>query len=139
MAREVMRENGLTDWSFSLNNNTNRVGVCKYGPRRIEISARFAGQMTEAQVMNVITHEVAHALVGPGVGHGVLWQRMHRSLGGDGKRCQSIANLPKDQHKWRIEDGVDGRVLGYANRKGHVLASSVCTCHRVAPKWIAQR
>lgn len=138
MARNLLDSNGLTDWTFRFNTNTTRVGVCKYGPQRIEISERFTKTMTEAQVRNVITHEVAHALVGYGHGHDATWARTHRSLGGDGKRCQSVS-LDKSEYKYRLVDRVDGRVLGHANRKGHRLAASVCTCHREFPLWIEQR
>lgn len=137
MAQALIRENGLVGWTFSLNNNKTRVGVCKYRYKRIEASALFIKNMTEAQVRNVITHEVAHALVGYGHGHDAVWARMHRSLGGDGKRCQT-ASLEASDHKWKIVDGVTRQTLGYANRKGKRLAASVCTCHRVAPIWVAQ-
>lgn len=138
MAQALIRENGLVGWTFSTNNNKTRVGVCKYGPKRIEVSVLLTKNMTEAQVRNVLTHEVAHALVGGGHAHDAVWARQHRALGGDGKRCQSGITLDTSDYKWKIVDGVTFKTLGHANRKGHRLASSVCTCHRVKPLWVAQ-
>jgi hypothetical protein len=47
---------------------------------------------------NTVTHEIAHILAPPtrDLGrrkrdvHGLAWERMHKSLGGDGKRCHSM-------------------------------------------------
>lgn len=138
LARNIMDENGLTDWSFRVNNNTNRVGVCKYSTRTIEVSQMFLPNMSDEVVLNVLTHEVAHALVGQGYGHGPVWRRTHRSLGGDGERCQSVG-LPKENYKYVILCSVTRDVLGRANRKGKVLARSVCTCHKQPPIWKEQR
>jgi predicted SprT family Zn-dependent metalloprotease len=141
MARNLLSTHGLSDqgWSFKFNTNATRVGVCRFRYKSIEVSSKFLAQMDEARLRNVLTHEIAHALVGPGRGHGPVWVRMHKSLGGDGQRCQQGITLTTDQYLYRIVCSVDKRILGHANRKGKRLARSVCTCHSQPPLWIAQR
>lgn len=137
-ATNLLIENGLSAWSFSFNNNKRRVAVCKHGDQRIEISQVFTPHMTDAQILNSLTHEIAHALMGPGYGHSASWQARHIMLGGDGKRCAGL-NQPVDSYKWVIVCAVDRRELGRVNRRGARLDKSLCRCHRAALSWVELR
>jgi predicted SprT family Zn-dependent metalloprotease len=138
-AQTLLMDYELTGWTFRFNTNKNRVGVCRFGPRTIEISSVFVGAMTDAQILNVLTHEVAHALAGVGHGHDATWAAIHRSMGGDGKRCAVGVKQPADTYKWAAKCAVTLQELGRVNRKGHRLATSMCKCHRAPLKWVQLR
>lgn len=76
LAVDLMTQHGLIEqgWTFEFNTNQSRMGVCRYTPRRIEVSRHYAAAATEAEVRDTILHEIAHALVGPGHRHGMVWK-----------------------------------------------------------------
>lgn len=76
----------VTGWTFAYSQSRRRLGVCKYGPKRIEISAYLA-ILRPQDVMNTLLHEIAHAIVGHTHGHNAVWQRKAIELGCDGRRC----------------------------------------------------
>ena len=126
-AAKRMTETGLTaqGWSFRFNTNKTRAGVCKFRPKRIEISVHhFASPMVSIQ--NTINHEIAHALVGYGHGHNHVWRSKAIELGCDGQRkCNSF--VTDHLAKWK----------GTCPR-GHVLLrhrkpSGRVTCGECAP------
>jgi predicted SprT family Zn-dependent metalloprotease len=45
-------------------------------------------------IVESVKHEIAHALVGPGHGHGEVWQRQAAELGIPPVRCALAAKMP---------------------------------------------
>jgi predicted SprT family Zn-dependent metalloprotease len=86
-AREMMREHNLVGWTFQYDNATKRFGVCKYTKRVIGMSKRLTLANDEAQAMDTVLHEIAHALVGYGHGHGPVWKAKAREIGAVPKAC----------------------------------------------------
>ena len=86
-ARELMERNGLVDWSFRFNGAQKKLGVCRYGEKLILLSRGHTLDGTPEQVTDTILHEIAHALVGPGAGHGPAWKAVARRLGATPKSC----------------------------------------------------
>lgn len=82
-ATALLKEHGLYQqgWRFTWNKNRTRNGVCRYGTKRIEASSVLSLIRTDEQVRQTLLHEVAHALVGSGEGHGRVWLAKARSLG----------------------------------------------------------
>ncbi|HEY9783951.1 MAG TPA: SprT-like domain-containing protein [Candidatus Obscuribacterales bacterium] len=95
LANELMKEHGLTEWTFKLNRNRRSLGICKEGPRRIELSSLYVMQNSSAHVRDTILHEIAHALVGVHHGHDSVWKQMCLRLGCTAKACDSTAVLPE--------------------------------------------
>lgn len=95
-ARTLLCDNGLAHWTFGFNTNKRRRGVCKYAPRRIEISRHLVA-LGEAEARNTIAHEVAHAVVGVGHAHNHVWRRKALELGCDGRTCGKSMNV---KPKW---------------------------------------
>jgi len=87
IAREELKNHGLHDWEFELDNSTSHLGICSYSNRRIRVSRLFASVNDEARMRNTILHEIAHALVGPSHGHDDVWRAKAVELGCDGERC----------------------------------------------------
>lgn len=83
-----MEANGLLaqGWTFGFDKAIERAGCCHWNKKKITISPIVVAEWTEAGIENMITHEVAHAIAGQSAGHSLKWQRIHKSLGGDGER-----------------------------------------------------
>ena len=81
-------------WSFGFDNAKKRAGLCSFTPRRITVSRYLAARYEDDEVHQILLHEVAHALAGPRVGHGIKWKTIASNLGYDGKRTHDgeIAN-----------------------------------------------
>jgi len=97
LALALMGEYGLlaNGWTFGFDTARRRFGVCYHGKRRITLSAALVELNSIEESRNTITHEIAHALMPRGAGHSPGWVAMHRSLGGDGKRCYDSAVVVK--------------------------------------------
>lgn len=86
-ARNLMDHYNLQSWRFKLNTNKSRLGVCKFRSKSVEVQEYYAMHNPESEVMDTVKHEIAHALVGPGHGHGPVWKAMAIKLGCTPKSC----------------------------------------------------
>jgi predicted SprT family Zn-dependent metalloprotease len=77
---------GAGTWSFGFDNAKTRAGQCDFARRRITVSRHLAARFSDADVDQVLLHEVAHALVGARAGHGPKWRRRAAALGYTGSR-----------------------------------------------------
>lgn len=68
-------------WSFAFDNAKRRAGACDYTRRRITVSRYLSARYDDETNRQTLLHEVAHALAGPGSGHGADWKRTARALG----------------------------------------------------------
>ena len=73
-------------WSFRFDRAAKRAGLTDYSTRRISVSKHLAARWDDDDVHQILLHEVAHAMVGPGNAHGPRWQRAARGLGYVGGR-----------------------------------------------------
>jgi predicted SprT family Zn-dependent metalloprotease len=78
-----LRKYGLIErgWSFRFDGAKRRLGLCDYDERVICVSREHAELNDFATVRDTILHEIAHAIIGPGKGHGKEWQAMARQIG----------------------------------------------------------
>ena len=83
IAKNLMAEHGLIakGWTFVWDNTKRRIGQCRYGPMEIGLSAPFVLLNDEKLMRDTVLHEIAHALAGPGTGHGPQWKAIARSFG----------------------------------------------------------
>lgn len=94
-AEKVLKDYDVTEWSFGWNRRKAAYGLCDYRKKEISLSIYYVEVGTEAQIINTILHELAHALAGPGTNHGEVWKRMCRKVGANPVRCgQPIAAMP---------------------------------------------
>lgn len=89
MARALMAEHGLRDWSLVFDRAKRRAGICRYDRREIGLSAPLTALHPEADVRDTVLHEIAHALVGARHGHDAVWRATARRIGCSGERCVS--------------------------------------------------
>lgn len=85
----LLRQHELSEWAFKLDRSKTRAGLCNFGTQTISVSHLLA-QQDEANIRNVILHEIAHALVGPSHQHDSVWKDKAIAIGSDGKRCHNM-------------------------------------------------
>lgn len=87
-AERLLFEHGLTakGWKIVFDNTKRRGGQCRYGPKEIGISAHLFAIWTYEQCIQIILHEIAHALC-PGHLHDKVWKAKAKEIGYMGSRC----------------------------------------------------
>ncbi|GAB6939828.1 SprT-like domain-containing protein [Isoptericola variabilis] len=86
LARGLMADHGLSGWTFRFDRARRRAGLCRYDRREISLSGPLAELYDEADVREVVLHEIAHALAGARHGHDAVWRATARSIGSTGRR-----------------------------------------------------
>lgn len=82
MLREAMSNHPeLADWTAKANSRRNAAGLCSYRDKTIYLSRPYVEVNNPFAVMQVIIHEIAHALLPPRVGHGPEWYALAARLG----------------------------------------------------------
>jgi len=101
MATELMRQHLDSTWTLRFDNAKNRFGRCSYGKREISLSTPLVRLNDEDRVRQTVLHEIAHALAGPGAGHGYAWAAKCRELGIRPDRCFTAENtvIPDGNYK----------------------------------------
>lgn len=94
LARLLMNRFSLSEWKLKIGNAKRQYGSCRYGTMTITISGTLAAINPPEETEDTILHEIAHALAGPGAGHGPIWQEWCRRLGAKPVRCHT-AELPE--------------------------------------------
>lgn len=89
LAVDLMVKHGLAakGWIFSWDHARTRYGYASYRRKLISLSKPLTRVNEEPQVRDTILHEIAHALCGPGTGHGRLWKVMAHSIGARPETC----------------------------------------------------
>jgi predicted SprT family Zn-dependent metalloprotease len=99
LARDLLAEHGLHDWSATLDRAKTRAGACRFARRQISLSAPLTRLHSEAEVRDTILHEIAHALVGPRHGHDEVWRAAAVRIGCTGERCLH-PDAPRVEGAW---------------------------------------
>jgi len=131
VANEVYRllnEHGLVEkgWTFKLSNTKRIMGQCRYRTKEIRVSGVHIALGEDADIMDTIRHEVAHAITGPGHKHDHVWKLNAIRLGARPKATAKLGySLP---HKYEIRCGVCETTLQKRHRRKSrkVLARAYC-------------
>ena len=81
MARDLMNEHGLNDWTFAFLEAERRLGDCHFQDRVIRVGRAHALDASEAEIKDTVLHEIAHALAGPEARHGPAWKAIALRIG----------------------------------------------------------
>ena len=94
--RHLLGRHNLPDWSAHLDDSMRRAGVCKYRGKQISLSRFFLRKASEAEILDTILHEIAHALAGFEHHHDAVWRNIALQIGCSGNRCHDIKfGLPR--------------------------------------------
>ena len=91
IARALMDQHGLVDWTFAFDRACRRFGACWYKRRRITLSRPLTELNAAEEVRDTLLHEIAHAL-SPG-GHTPAWKATCVRIGARPVRCFSPATV----------------------------------------------
>jgi len=81
-ARECLDQHGLEGWEVVIDRRPlRRLGQTRYSTQEIGLSLAYVELNPWEVVRETVLHEMAHALVGPGYGHGPVWKAKARALG----------------------------------------------------------
>lgn len=85
----------LTGWTVEVSGRAVRtLGLCVHRRKLIRLSGAYIELNAADEVLDTVRHEIAHALVGPGHGHGPVWKRMAVAVGAKPVRCARGVVLP---------------------------------------------
>lgn len=98
-AHELITQYLDDSWSFTFDRAKTRAGKCNFTKREISVSRYLAELHTDEQVKQTLLHEVAHAKVGPGAGHGPVWQSYAAQIGYVGGRTHT-GEVASEFAKW---------------------------------------
>ena len=107
-ALELMKQHGISDWTFKWDNTVGRFGFCDCTMKQIILSRPMTSNETDSdRINNTILHEIAHALDCLNRGktnHDSEWEKIAKSIGCSGSKCGSVTSLNKDAFiKWKAE------------------------------------
>lgn len=99
MAVQLFKAHGLLKrgWTFEFDSSEKRFGCCFRQQSKITVSKALVELNSEAEVQDVILHEIAHALT-PGHKHDDHWKVVCLAIGARPERCynsQRVVPVPK--------------------------------------------
>lgn len=102
LARTLMNEHGLSHWTFEWDRAKRRAGCCKHSQRKITLSFHYVEHNGDKpyDLRDTILHEIAHALAGPGKGHGLQWKTICRRIGARPVRCYDSNRIKMPPGRW---------------------------------------
>lgn len=119
LAQEMLALHGLDGWTFTFNRRKTAMGLCLYGPRRIEISFHFALRNSDEAIRETLLHEIAHALAGPEHGHDAVWKQKCLEIGAKPQRLSFDVDMPQGQ--WQALCGCCGMLHSKHRKPKHAI------------------
>ena len=123
-AIEQMEKWGLIEenWVFVWDTRAvRRYGQCRYSKKEIGVTKVLANLNTIEETKDVVLHEIAHALTGPGHGHDFVWKRMCRKVGARPERCYTSehngGSVKTTKGKYKLINKDTGEVYRYYYRR----------------------
>lgn len=101
-ARQMMDHWGLFQWELRMDMARRRAGLCEYGVKTISLSVNMVKLNPLEEVRKTVLHEIAHALVGPGHGHGDVWMSKAVDVGADPVACYDPAEKIMPVGRWQV-------------------------------------
>lgn len=121
-AHNQLQKYNLQSWKFVWDTRAcRRYGQCRYDKQEIGVSKKMAIINTLEENKNVILHEIAHALTGPGHGHDRLWKQKCLLVGARPERCYNSKNnggtVNTVNGKYKVIHKMTGTVYKIYHRK----------------------
>lgn len=97
----LLNAHGVHGWSVRAYNSRNSIAHANHSKKIVGLSVQLIPEMDEKSLMNTLTHELAHILVGPSHGHDIVWQSKHISLGGTGTVADHVEVDKSTFYLWK--------------------------------------
>ena len=99
LAKQLIRKHekvsGLQPgWQFGFDLAASRGGVCWQRKKLITLSVTFCLKASREEIIDILLHEIAHAIVGHQHGHDAVWQEAAKRIGCSAERCHSVDHTP---------------------------------------------
>jgi predicted SprT family Zn-dependent metalloprotease len=91
--RKLVRR--LKGWKLSVNDMHKAAGRTFYYTKTIQLASRMLHVFSTKEVIDVILHEIAHAILPYKCDHGVRWKKLHKSFGGSGEAFCRVFYKPQ--------------------------------------------
>lgn len=93
--RFFMARHGLDGWNVCFDRAVRRLGQCRYSLKQLSFSIKFLLILSDKEIIDVILHEIAHALT-KGAGHGRVWKQKCVEIGANPNRLyKGLASVEK--------------------------------------------
>lgn len=138
IARQEMSKHGLHGWRFGLARTKRRLGACKHRTKQIEISEYYARHSPAETVLDTLLHEIAHAIAGPGAGHGPAWKAIAIRLGATPRSCESSDSAVVEPGDWQATCPACARTVHFY-RRPKSLRGYRCKCAARSPLTFAYK
>jgi Zn-dependent protease with chaperone function len=89
----LLETHNLGEWKYTFSDKmTSSGGSCNHKTKMITISKPMlkSNNVNDDDIMEIMLHEVAHAIVGQGHGHDAVWKQTAKNIGCSGKRCHTL-------------------------------------------------
>ena len=136
MANDLMNLHGVGHWTFKFDRAIRRAGLTSYASRTISMSLPLVRSMEAVEVRNTLLHEIAHAMVGAGYGHGPTWRRQALAIGCNAQRCISLTDAQRVKAPLVIFCLPGNHVVKEAHRRSN-LTGKYCRRHGKALSGIS--
>lgn len=96
----LFKQHDLDDWTFKFDGAIRRAGSCNFTCKHISISKHMvlSESIPFEKKINILLHEIAHAIVGHEHGHDDVWRAKAIEIGCDGERCHTLAFAPPPRY-----------------------------------------
>lgn len=133
-AKALMQKHGLIQkgWTFAFNKSKTALGRCALnllkGKKEILLSTYYLTRVSEAETVETVLHEIAHALDWErngwkrGEAHGVGWQSIAREVGANPVRT---AHVPPENMAYPYVLKYEGKVIKGYNKLPKGLVESL--------------
>lgn len=122
LAKTLIKEFAPPGWGFEWMNEKTVNGRCYYLESMIKLSRHLTKIREVVPVRTTVMHEICHSRVGPGKGHGPVWQAEMRKFGLPANRCSVDQPDRASISNWTAQCPSCGKV-NYMIRKPRVERS----------------
>lgn len=122
ITRCLMRFHGLTDWKLLIEPSLQFNGACLHRRKEITLSSYFIDHTDAAGLVDVVLHEIAHALLPVKHGHDEAWKEKCKEIGAKPKASSEVC-VPG---RYQSHCPVCGRFYTYYKKPRAIVQCTGC-------------
>lgn len=103
-AAKILEKNNLNDWTVEFTRARRELARTRHRANTIFLSKYMVQIVDEEEFDGIVLHEVAHAKVGPGFGHGKEFYAMYNKLDPTGKFSKRGSNIMTNKYTYICDE-----------------------------------